>query len=365
MPGGHLSNRLGRTLILSESTYGTDAIDLANNLAVARTYMDFRSVNIAPKQTAVQTQRVRGSGSAEAYSLVKDGQTITIEGALTGAIAVGTTEYPHFADLLNAAGLSETLVPNTSATYAPSTTQQSSMTVYHWMRSVESYKWRMQYCTGVRGNMTFNFPLRSEATYTFTGEADNYPDTSDTANFNAGISDELAFFDTSGLIDLDKTGSAIVYTGSEAYADDPKMIVDNITITVDSQAFQCSSATFNLNRTVKLVEAITGTPTTAKVLSLYENPETVDFVLEESAAGFEKVLALMMSGSEVSATIVLSRGSGNDKITFTFPKLQVVTPTAQDSGGIKAWSVNCQCNGDYGSSILGDNSFTIVWSQAA
>ena len=368
MPGGHLFTNLGRVLWLTEGTYGTDSIDLANNLAVARSYGAVREIDITPNAVLAENPRVRGSGSREAHCRFLDNQSITMTGPFTGAITEGGagTEMPPFGDVLRAAGLSETLVSATSATYKPSTTAEQSMTVYHWRRGAEAYKFRLMYCTGVRGNLEVNFTLHEEATWTFTGESNNLPESTDTAAFDQGVSDELAYFDANGLIDLQKTGAAITYTGAETYSDAPKFCGDTMAFTLDSQALQAKSITYNLNREVVKVQELNGTQSTAKVLSL-PGACTIDIVLSESAAGFEKVMDLVKSQAEVSYVHTHSLGSGNDLFTATHPKVQVDPsgPVRQANGSIIEHSFRLISNGNFAGSILGDNDFTWVWSTAA
>ncbi len=366
MAAGHLSFTKGRSLIELETTYGTDAIDLANNLAVNRTYQDFRTVEVVPNTIPVEVQRVRGSGSPVAGDILLDSQSVTIEGALAGAVGVGGagTEAPAFAALLKAAGLSETIVASTSATYQPTTTIDQSISMYHYKRDLEFYQFRLLVLTGLRGSLSMTFTLDDEATYTFEGIANNLPVDSTTADFK-WISDSLAFFDSSGLIDLDKTGSAIVYTGSEAYADDPKLIVNNITVTVDGQDLCLSELTLNMNRVNTQVRAIKGATTTAKVLNLFDAPITLDMTLAESSDGYDKLLDLWINSSEVAATVTASLGTGNDRVRLEIPKLQVLAaPSMSDNGGTVAHSFTARLSGDYGSNIRGDNDFQLIWDAA-
>ena len=369
MAGGHLFSNLGRVAWSTEATYGTDQIDLDIAANTNITYGDVREVSIVPNATLVEAPRVRGSGSREAHCRVKGNQSVTITGAFSGAIAEGGsgTEMPLIGGLLQACGLSETLDPATTATYAPSTTAQSAVTVWHWMRGAEVYKSRLMYATGVRGNMEINFALNEEATYTFTGESNNLPESTDAAGFDQGISNELAFFDATGLIALDKDGATDpVYTGTEAYDDAPKFCSETLTITLDSVVLQCKSVTYNLNREIVKVEEITGTPTTAKVLSL-PGSCTIDIVLAESGAGFEKVMDLVKSQAEVNYSHVSSLGSGNDDWTATHNDVQVDPsgPVRQANGSILEHSFRLVSNADFAASILGDNEFSWQWGTAA
>jgi hypothetical protein len=368
MPGGHLYTNLGRVYALAESTYGTDAINAAITANSDITYYDVMSIDIVPSVANIENARVRGSGDSEAHSRINNNQTVTITGALTGATNVGNAggETPHWADLIEAAGMAETVVSATSAAYNVATTAQTAVTVYHWRRAAESYKYRGQYATGVRGNMSFSFSLNTPATYTFEGQSNNMPESSDTANYQQGVSEELAFFDANGLIDLRlTTGASVVYTGSEAYADDPKFLPTSITATLNSVSLQASSINYNLNREVVAIQEITGTPNVAKVLSNPGTP-TIEVVLTESAAGYEQVLALAKSGAEVAWSHTQSLGSGNDQITFSAPKVQVdaTGPVRQANGSVIGHSFRLLCRGNYASSILGDNSLLVTFDQA-
>lgn len=366
MPGGHLYDKLGRFYALQEATYGTDSVTaqlVANTTAM--TYWDMLSVNITANVDRFDNPRVRGSGDSEADSHIIRNQTVSLTGALTGAINVGTTEYTHWRDAMLAAGMSETLVATTSATYKPSTTAQLSMSCINWIRGAESYKFRAQQALGVRGNISFAFSLNTPATWTFEGQSNNLPESADTANYQQGISEELAFFAADGTVALrPDTGAAVTYAQTETYGDDPKFLPTSLTLTLDSQTLQASSISYNMNREVAVVEEITGTTNVAKVLSLPGTP-TIDVVLTESAAGYEKVLALAKSGNEVAFTHVQGLGSGNDQFTATANKVQVDAsgPVRQANGSIIGHSFRLFCRGDYASSILGDNSISFLWNQ--
>lgn len=354
----------GRVLIASEGTLGTDAIDLANNLATARVYLDVDSITWTPNAIPVDVNRVRGSASSEAHGVVLDNQKIDLVTPWSGAIAVGTTEYPNFAALMKCTGHTETLVSSTSATYKPSTAPGAGVSMYYWQRDGEAYTFRLHYGVGIRGQLSqVECNLDQEAKATWELYAANLPDASgDTANFQGGISEDLAFFDSSGLIDLDKTGSAIIYTGAETYDDAPKFICKGMTVTIDSQTMICSSVTMRFPRTIKIVRAVTGDPTTVKIVTVPQ-PPTLDFVLQEGNAGYEKIVDRLPTGTEVAGSVLLDNGSGNDQCLISYPKLQVRGASRSEDGGYVAHSISCIGRGDYGSSILGDNDYSIVWSQ--
>lgn len=355
-----------KTIQARESTYGTDVIDLANNLAVARRYEAYTSVSVVHNGDFRDRDIVRPSFSNNRGQFARRNQTWTIEGILPAPATAGDAPL-GLADLLVASGMSETLVDDTTATYALSTTATAGLTMYHWMRHVDSYVWRMTYGTGIRGNISITGSVRDFCRYSFAGESINYPYTTTGNALYRGWSRDLAFFDTDGTILLDKNGASITYTGTETMDDPVGLFLEpDSVLTIDSVAFPISDFTLDLGNTVKVKEATSSTEEVAGVYITGRNV-TLNVTLENSGAAFEKAMDLLHADSEVAATLVLTDGTGSNgtTVTFTMGDLQVRNVEGPgDAEGLANWTIPLQANADW-SNELGDNELAIVWSVTA
>jgi len=365
----HQLTRLGKVLIASESAYNTDALD--GNLGAANdyTYQAFRTCDILPVDAIVEHQRVTCSFDGVPSSVLKNHVSVSIEGPLHGAILSGgpATEAPHYAPLLQAAGMSETIVASTSATYAPSTTQQDAMTIYRYLRNAEDGNFRMIYATGVRGNMVLNFAVGDEITYQFDGIGANFPESTDTAGFN-GWSADLAFVDANGLIVLDKTGAAFVATsGTVGYDTRRKLMVEAITVEAGGVTYPCAGLTFSPNYTVSALQTINSAQQTSRVILTRDpgNRPGGTLQLLETDDAYEATIAAWLSAGEVTLNVVASNGSGAgfDRFTLASANMQFFLPTPSDSGGVTAWSVDYRLSGAY-TTPIGNDSFSMAYDQA-
>jgi hypothetical protein len=346
-----------------EGTYGTDAIDLANNLAVARRYEAYTSVQVTHNGDFRERAIVRPSFSNNRGQFMRKNQTWAIEGLLPAPATAGDAPL-GLADLFIASGMAEALVDNTTATYTLSTTATAGLTLYHYMRHVDSYVWRMTYGLGVRGNTVISGSVRDYATFTFTGESTIYPYTTTGNALYKGWSRDLAFFDTDGTILLDKMGAGISYSGVESMDDPVGLLLEpDSVLTIDSVAFPISQFTLDFGNVVKVKEATSSVEEVAGVWITGRNV-TLNVTLEQSGTAFEKALDLLLARSEVAATLVLTdgMGTGGTKVTITMGDLQVRNVEGPgDAEGLANWTIPLQANADW-SNELGDNEMTIVWS---
>lgn len=362
-----LLTRQAKIIQAREGTYGTDAIDLQTNKTAARRYEAYTNVQVTHNGDFRERAIVRPSFSNNRGQFARRNQTWTIEGLLPAPETAGDAPL-GFADLLIASGMAEALVDNTTATYTLSTTATAGLTLYHYMRHVDSYVWRMTYGLGVRGNTVISGSVRDYATFAFTGESINYPYATTGNALYKGWSRDLAFFDTDGTILLDKAGATITtYTGVETMDDPVGLFLEpDSVLTIDSVAFPISQFTLDLGNVVKVKEATSATEGVAGVWITGRNV-TLNVTLEQSGAAFEKAMDLLHADSEVSATLVLTdgTGTGGTKVTFTMGKLQVRNVEGPaDAEGLANWTIPLQANADW-SNELGDNELTIVWSVTA
>ena len=130
-----------------EVTYGTDPTPTgtANGIQVS-------SLEVTPIESDnVQAATFQGFlGSSTRGTLVANKRvSVSFDVELAGSGSAGTA--PAFGPLLKACGLSETIVANTSATYAPVSSNFDSATIYCF------YDGTRHKITGARGSVSFNF----------------------------------------------------------------------------------------------------------------------------------------------------------------------------------------------------------------
>jgi len=355
-----------RVLTQSEATYGTDAIDLANNLAVDRVYHSLDELAITGNVNLKERPVTRGSAARVEHVMLRENMSVSASGAITAAEAAGGagTEAPLFRDFLLAMGLSETIVASTSATYARSTTWTSGLSMYDYMRHLDDYLWRLVVATGVRGNGTWSLEAGEIGTWAFEGQSNNFDEDSATTADPHMYSEDLAFFDAAGLIDLDKEGSAIVYTGAEIYDETAVMCVESMTLTVDAEDFAIQSMTGDLGWSVVPRRRTRATPVIEEVVLLDDGGVKLGIVLDDSGTDFAKAIRMALDANAVSASAVLTdgTGSGGSTLTMTYPKVQFDWVALRDDSGLATWEIPAFANGDYGASILGDNELSWAWS---
>ena len=145
-------------LIETESTYGTDPTpDGADAVLV-------RDLNITPQQSdVVNRDVVRPYLGASEQLLANTRVECSFSVELAGSGAAGTA--PQYGKALQACGLSETIVADTSVTYAPVSASFSSVTIYY---NIDGLRHKV---TGCRGTFSINCTVGEIPTidFTFTG----------------------------------------------------------------------------------------------------------------------------------------------------------------------------------------------------
>lgn len=358
------------TMIYEESAYGTDAVDTVVQAdAAALVFQELESVGPTLDITYVEPVRRRNHQSGIPHKPIKNNIGWSIAGPILGAVAPGTTPNPAIRELFKSAGLAEALSGGTSATYTPTVNANTaSASIWHFARMADTADThRMIYGVGMRGNIDFLFnSATDEAKFQYDGVSANFPDSSDAANFN-GWSEDLAFFNSSGELLRGKDGALLTpspYASGEAFAAGACVLNQTGVLTVDSQAVEITGINLNLNWSVnvKQVQGDTNGVLTSKVFLTRGGRIGGTIEVAETGAGFEKLIDLMLSGAEVSATYVLNNGTtGSDRITLTIPTLQVQTGTSGDNSGLGTWSFPFFCNEN--NSVTGDDDFTLVWDQ--
>ena len=145
-------------LIETESTYGTDATpDGADAVLV-------RDLDITPQQSdVVSRDLIRPYLGASEQLLANTRVECTFSVEFAGSGAAGTA--PRYGKALQACGLSETVAAGTSVTYAPVSSNFSSVTIHY---NIDGVRHRV---TGCRGTFVLNANVGEIPTidFTFTG----------------------------------------------------------------------------------------------------------------------------------------------------------------------------------------------------
>jgi len=153
-------------LIETEGTYGTDPTPTGADAVLVR------DLNITPQQSdVVNRDVVRPYLGASQQLLANTRVECTFSVELTGSGTAGTA--PAYGKALQACGLSETIVADTSVTYAPVSASFSSVTIYY---NIDGLRHKV---TGARGTFSINCAVGEipSIDFTFTGVY-NAPDDS-------------------------------------------------------------------------------------------------------------------------------------------------------------------------------------------
>lgn len=352
-----ISTNRKRVMFESESTYGTDAVNalLDDDGSGDIVYQDVRTIDIDPTREIFAPTRQRSSVAGVAHRSFADLTGVGVELPMTGKAASGAgNEAPFYAALLKAAGFSETISSGASATYKPSTVAQAAMTAYAWYRNLEDANWRLEYATGIRGNLSMNFEMNAEPYMTFEG----------TGRYEELITDAAAFFGTDGAIDLLKDGSTAVTartTGTETQVNKTIMGCKSMTVTVGGTTMPVSALELNINWTPDLIRTMNGAQTVSKVLLTKGDAARIEgsFDLQDGSTAMEAVRDALAADSEVALNIVLT--DGTDTITITSSKLQIGFWNKGANGNVRTYSVPFFLNGDW-SNLAGDNDLSIVFT---
>lgn len=353
MAEGLLSTNEFVTLWADESTYGTDAVEaILTDASADLVHQDVRSLEITPEGDPVGTTRARGSHSGTKHAYVKGRCAISGEIPLTPYIDA-STQVPYNDAVLRAMNLQPDLGTASQSTYTPTTVNNDSLTVYKYLRNVESANWRLFAVTGARLSGVFNFEVGSEPYISFEG-----------GGTYTRLTDEAAFIASDGSIALLKDGSTPVTArvgGTEKVADQAPLTCVAMTITIGGTSYSVQSLTLDLGWDVTQKEAVTGSEQTIKhVLTRGDDARiSGEFALSDyTAAALKQLLEDYEDNSEVSTTVVMDNGT--DEVTITMPKMQFGTLGMSDDGGTLNVTMPYFLNGDW-STLAADNDFSILY----
>ena len=153
-------------LIEAESSYGTDPTPSATDVVLVR------DLSITPQSSdVVNRDVVRPFLGASEQLLANTRVECTFSVELAGSGTAGTA--PRYGSALKACGFSETVVANTSVTYAPVSSSFSSVTIHY---NIDGVRHRV---TGCRGTFVLNGAVGEipSIDFTFTGIYNNPTDT--------------------------------------------------------------------------------------------------------------------------------------------------------------------------------------------
>jgi len=368
------SNRK-RYLWAEQTAQNTDAVD--TNLlgwSADTVFQQVMSASITPEGHNDTPERHQWSASGAKSTFVK--HKASIEAELPMTLSVGdNAAAPYYSPILKAANFSETLNQSSgagtdTATYRPSTTQVSMLTLYQYHRIVDSATdARLRYATDINGSLEFTLSQGDEASMSFSGSG----------FFNEVITPERSYFNSSGELVLDKSGGAVTPT-NQKLADKNPVIPRNMTLTlVDGKGNTLSSLaigelTLDLGWSQDPIDTVTATEGHLDHYNTRGSGEAVTGgfnLLDVSAGDFDNLLDAYKEAQQVKFTAELSdlRANNTEKVEFLIPKMQFEVPEEGENGNLASYQFNFRAtrdtsaSPDIGSSALeGDNDLQITYS---
>ena len=281
-----------------ESTYGTDPSPVGGSDAVQVT--DLEVTPIASDNVVAPTLQGFIGNSTNSTLVAAKRVNVTFGVELAGSGTAGTA--PAYGPLLKACGLSETVVADTSVTYAGVSSSFDSVTIYCF------YDGTRHKITGCRGTVTFNlaggqFPV---ANFEMTGL---YNDPDDTA-----LSGTFTVANQAAALEVNDTNvTTATFHG-----------VTNVRI----QSFDLA-----LNNDVVFNETLSS----KEVLIVNRLPGGTT-VLEAPAVGTTDYFAKAVGVTQASSSIVLGATGGNI-ITMTMAQTDITGVSYGDTNGVINLSV--------------------------
>jgi len=355
-----------RIVIATEATYGVDQVNIIHGDGdLDLIYQDVSGTpTINPGRELVEIDRARSSNSGVPHKSLPRGTDVEIVFPLTGRAAAGAgNEAPYWSPALIAAGHSETIVSDATATYAPKSASAPGMTVYLYHEQDDG-KQRLQRATGVRGNLNFVLELDQEARAEFSGRG-IYVDY---------LSDEAQFFSaTTGAAALEADGSTAVTArdaGDEKYAAKPPIMVRGITASINGNSWCISGMNLNTNKTVSERLCATGTAGLKEVVLTRGSGQRAggSFTLDtDDTSVIDDFIDLYETADEFAISVVLTEGdgsSGSETVTFSATKAQIGAPGMGDNSGLVQFDIPFFVNGDF-SDLFQDDDYAVAFGEVA
>ena len=305
-----------------ETTEGTDVIDGSPSA-----FLNVSSCEVTPVRGRIANPNVKGVHSPGAHKTFPSHCTVSITVPMDGATA---GDAPSYSPLLRAAGLVETISSSTSATYTPGTVGHKTATVYKYILQDDG-KYRLYISTGVRFNLSLDAQNSAAPMLTFEGMG-KYVAPATTTISGPSLPDEY--------------GEAKKFLCS-----------DGMTFEVGGASFGIEGFDLSTNWTINEIRTLTGSSQLDAVyLTRGEDSHIGGGLNFVYSADFESVLT--KHGADTEFEIEAAWSDGTDTITFTAPKVQFDQWARSGTN----YSVPYMCNGDFGSSEVGNNDFTLVYT---
>jgi len=280
----------------SETTYGTDAFggaapSGAEVLAMAQ-------ADITQIIAIVEGDRITATFGGECDSRAASHNEVEWSMPLIGSSAAGA--LPPCSPLFKAAGFTETVVADTSVTYAPqlanNQTETPACTMVVYERSIEDGTARKLLARGMRTNLSITLEVGAEAMIGGSGIA---------------------------LYDAYPTSPSALPTLPTSYSGDQcAWFTNKIALTVDGTVYPCEGLTLETNNEIQQI--MTGETTGGGMLSkaLLTKAKSGaryggSFTLADGATALAEVIAHWQSGEKITLEAVLTKGSRTITISGT------------------------------------------------
>lgn len=284
-----------RTILAKiETTYGTDPTPTGSANAIL-----VRNLNITPLNAEnVSRDLVRPYLGASEQLIASSYVGIDFEVEMAGSGTAGTA--PAYGPLLQACGMSETVVAVTSVTYAPVSSSFKSVTLYYNVDGV------LHKITGARGNveMTINSRQIPVFKFTFTGLYNSPTDTS-------APSVTYTAFQTPLAANSDNTTGFSLFSYSGAL----------------------ESLNINFNNAIQYRSLIG-----AEDVLMTDRQTNGQVVFEAPTIATKDFFSLAL-GTTLGALDITHGVTGGNKVQITSSRVDVSNPTYQDQNGIQMMSV--------------------------
>lgn len=277
----------------SESTYGTDSTPVGGTDAVQVTDLEVTPIQ-ADNIVAPTLQGFIGN-STRSTLVANKRVSVTFGVELSGSGTAGTA--PAYGPLLKACGLSETVVADTSVTYAGVSSNFDSATIYCF------YDGTRHKITGCRGTVTFNLVggQFAAANFEMTGIY-NDPD-------NTALSGTFTVANQAAALEVNDTNvtTATFHGVTDVRIESFDLALNNNVVYKESLS----------NKEILIVDRQPGGTT----------------VLEAPAVGTTDYFAKAVGVAQANSSIVLGATGGNI-ITMTMPQTDITGVSYGDTNGV-------------------------------
>lgn len=310
----------------------------------------------APVRPAVQRAGAAGNKS----TFVKGISNATINANLRGGL--GANFVPVLDMFHQACGLDQVSSSAGVTTYSAKGTNDAGASLACYARAITGtgIKHRLISGQGAVGSAVINVAAGQPATINYTMQI---PD-------HCEWSTEAAYWDATEPI-LDLAGDALTYLGTISQDNGELLICKSMVVTVGGTTYPISAATIDLAWAINAAQDVHRDPPVARIMRTRNDGENINGSLALGMVGaveadygvaLDDVLTKYQASTE--AALVITLIGATSRVTITMPKIQFARPAERDETGTLAWDLGYTANGDYASSIHGDNDITIAYAAA-